>query len=117
MACVERGDDEAKALRLAGKLAKLRIFEDADGKMNRSVQDVGGSLLVISQFTLAADTSEGNRPSFTAAAPPAEAEPLYERLVRSLREDHRLEVATGRFRTEMLVRIANDGPVTISMQV
>lgn len=114
---VEQGDGEREADAMAAKLVKLRIFPtsdgpDRDGKMNRSVVDVGGGILVISQFTLAGDTSGGNRPSFTNAAPPAIAEPLYERVVRGIRATG-VPAETGRFRTHMVVSIVNDGPVTI----
>ena len=105
-------DDAADADLIAGKLAGLRIFEDDDGKMNRSVADVGGGVLVVSQFTLAGDARKGRRPSFVAAARPERAEPLYEALVETLRGQG-IEVATGRFRTHMNVQLVNDGPVTI----
>lgn len=113
---VERADDAAVAAAMAAKLAKLRIFADADGKMNRSVVDVGGGILLVSQFTLAGDTSGGNRPSFTAAAPPEQAEPLYEQVLAALRPlvTH---VATGRFRNHMDVAIRNDGPVTLLLRL
>ncbi len=109
---VEAGDGVAAADRLARKLAALRIFEDEAGKMNRSVLEVGGSLLVVSQFTLLADLRKGNRPSFIAAAPPEQAEPLYEHFCAALRAQG-LSVATGRFGARMAVRLVNDGPVTI----
>jgi len=112
--CAEPADDEAVADRLLTKLLKLRIFGDDQGKMNRSVQDVGGGLLVVSQFTLAADTRGGNRPSFTAAAPPELGRHLYEYFVRRAREQHPV-VAMGRFGTEMKVHLLNDGPVTIPL--
>ncbi|MFT4194222.1 D-aminoacyl-tRNA deacylase [Ottowia sp.] len=114
--CAERGDDEAAADRLLAKLLKLRIFGDEAGRMNRSVQDVGGGLLVVSQFTLAADTSGGNRPSFTAAAPPQDGRRLYEHFVRQARAAHPL-VATGEFGADMRVALVNDGPVTIPLRV
>ena len=110
---VERGDDDARAVAMAAKLAKLRIFVDDAGKMNRSVVDVGGAVLVVSQFTLAGDTSGGNRPSFVDAAPPEVAAPLYMRVVEGMRTTFGLAVATGRFRTSMEVHIVNDGPVTL----
>lgn len=113
---VEVGDTELDAGRLAEKLVKLRIFEDSAGKMNLSVTDVGGSALVISQFTLAGDCSGGNRPSFVRAARPEAAEPLFERVVARMRELG-LSVETGRFRTEMEVDIVNNGPVTIILRV
>jgi D-aminoacyl-tRNA deacylase len=114
--CAEPDDTEAVAQRLLSKVLKLRIFEDDAGKMNRSLQDVGGGLLVVSQFTLAADVSGGNRPSFTAAAPPDQARALYERFVALAREQHPL-VQTGRFATEMKVHLVNDGPITIPMRM
>lgn len=114
--CAEPDDTEAVAQRLLSKVLKLRIFEDDAGKMNRSLQDVGGGLLVVSQFTLAADVSGGNRPSFTAAATPDQARALYERFVALAREQHPL-VHTGRFATEMKVHLVNDGPITIPMRM
>ena len=114
--CAERGDDEAMADKLLAKLLKLRIFGDEAGKMNRSVQDVGGGLLVVSQFTLAADTSGGNRPSFTGAALPEDGRRLYEHFVRQARAAHAL-VATGEFGADMQVALVNDGPVTIPLRM
>lgn len=114
--CAERGDGEAQAERLLAKLLKLRIFSDEAGKMNRSVQDVGGGLLLVSQFTLAADTSGGNRPSFTGAAPPDEGRRLYEHFVACARAAHPV-VQTGEFAADMQVHLVNDGPVTIPMTV
>jgi D-tyrosyl-tRNA(Tyr) deacylase len=114
--CAERGDDEAVADRLLLKLLKLRIFGDEAGKMNRSVQDVGGGLLIVSQFTLAADTSGGNRPSFTNAAPPDEGRRLYEYFVAQARALHPL-VATGQYAADMRVALVNDGPVTIPLRM
>ena len=114
--CAERGDGDAQADRLLAKLLKLRIFADGDGKMNRSVQDTAGGLLVVSQFTLAADTSGGNRPSFTGAAPPAEGRRLYELFVERARAAHPL-VQTGEFGADMQVHLVNDGPVTIPLRV
>jgi D-tyrosyl-tRNA(Tyr) deacylase len=113
---VEVGDDGARARKMADKLAKLRIFEDGAGKMNLAVSDVGGSVLVISQFTLAGDCSGGNRPSFTNAARPEAAEPLVAEVVDSMRATG-LHVETGRFRTEMKVDLLNDGPVTLIVRV
>ena len=114
--CAERGDDEAVADRLLAKLLKLRIFSDAAGKMNLSVQDVGGGLLIVSQFTLAADTAGGNRPSFTNAAPPELGRHLYEHFVAQARAAHP-EVATGEFAADMQVALVTDGPVTIPLRM
>ena len=105
-------DDEASAERLAGRIARLRIFENDEGKFDRSVLDAGGSVLVVSQFTLIADTAKGNRPSFSEAAPPELAEPLYETFCAALRELG-VRVETGVFGARMRVELANDGPVTI----
>ena len=109
---VARGDSPAEAERVAGKVARLRIFENDEGRFDRSLLDIGGAALVVSQFTLIAKTAKGNRPSFTEAAPPAEAEPLYERFCEALR-DLGVEVATGVFGARMEVELVNDGPVTI----
>ena len=109
---VAREDDGAAAERLAGRVARLRIFENEEGKFDRSVLDVGASVLVVSQFTLIADTAKGNRPSFSGAAPPELAEPLYERFCSALSELG-VTVETGVFGARMLVELANDGPVTI----
>jgi len=114
--CAERGDTEAQAGKLLAKLLKLRIFSDEAGKMNRSVQDVGGGLLVVSQFTLAADTAGGNRPSFTNAAAPDEGRRLYEYFVAQARAAHP-QVQTGEFAADMKVHLVNDGPVTIPLRV
>jgi D-tyrosyl-tRNA(Tyr) deacylase len=114
--CAERGDTDALADRMLAKLLKLRIFADEAGKMNRSVQDIGGGLLVVSQFTLAADVSGGNRPSFTQAAPPDEGRRLYDYFVAQARAAHPV-VATGEFGADMQVHLLNDGPVTIPMQM
>jgi D-tyrosyl-tRNA(Tyr) deacylase len=116
LVCAERGDTEAQADRLLAKLLKLRIFSDEAGKMNRSVQDIAGGLLLVSQFTLAADTSGGNRPSFTGAAAPDEGLRLYNYLVQQARAAHPL-VQTGRFAADMKVSLVNDGPVTIPVSV
>jgi D-aminoacyl-tRNA deacylase len=109
---VARGDREEQATRLAGKVARLRVFPDAEGRFDRSVEDVGGAVLVVSQFTLIADTAKGNRPSFAEAAPPEEAEHLYERFCDELRALG-LPVVTGVFGARMEVELVNDGPVTI----
>ncbi len=109
---VAAGDGEADAERLAGKVARLRIFEGGDGRFDRSVVDAGGSVLVVSQFTLLADTAKGNRPSFAAAAAPDEAERLYERFSAAL-GDVGLRVEQGVFGARMEVESVNDGPVTI----
>jgi D-aminoacyl-tRNA deacylase len=109
---VARGDSADVADRLAAKVARLRIFEGADGKFARSLLDVGGAALVVSQFTLIADTQKGNRPSFAAAAPPDEAEPLYERFCAALARVG-VPVERGRFAMRMAVALVNDGPVTI----
>ena len=114
--CAERGDTDAVADKLLAKLLKLRIFSDEAGKMNRSVQDVAGGLLIVSQFTLAADTSGGNRPSFTGAAAPDEGRRLYEHFVAQARSAHPV-VQTGRFAADMQVALVNDGPVTIPMRL
>ena len=109
---VARGDTAADAARLAGKVARLRIFENAEGRFDRSLLDEGGAVLAVSQFTLIADTAKGNRPSFVAAAPPEEAEPLYDAFCSALRELG-VEVATGVFGARMELELVNDGPVTI----
>ena len=109
---VARGDGTAEAERLAGKAARLRIFENEEGRFDQSLLDVGGDALVVSQFTLLGDASKGNRPSFTEAAPPEEAEPLYEAFCAALR-DLGVRVATGEFGACMAVELVNDGPVTI----
>ena len=109
-------DEEVVAVRLADKIANLRIFDDDDGVMNRSVLDSGGEVLVVSQFTLYADTRKGRRPSYIDAARPEQAEPLCERVVDRLRELG-ITVATGRFRTDMTVDLRNDGPITLSLEI
>ncbi len=114
--CAEQGDTEAVADRLLAKVLKLRIFADEAGKMNRSVQDVGGGLLVVSQFTLAADVAGGNRPSFTQAARPDEGRRLYEHFVAQARAAHPL-VQTGQFAADMQVALVNDGPVTLPIRM
>jgi D-tyrosyl-tRNA(Tyr) deacylase len=113
---VARGDTAADAERLAGKIARLRIFENDEGKFDRSLLDTGGAALVVSQFTLLADTAKGNRPSFSSAAAPDEAEPVYETFCAALRELD-VEVATGVFGARMAVELVNDGPVTIVVAV
>ncbi|MBV7394901.1 D-aminoacyl-tRNA deacylase [Mameliella sediminis] len=112
--CAMQGDTEAEADKLAGKIAKLRIFKDDEGRMNRSVLDTDGSALVVSQFTLAADTSRGNRPGFSSAAAPADGERLYEYFAGAMQAQG-MSVATGRFGADMAVHLVNDGPVTIWM--
>ena len=109
---VARGDTAADAARLAGKVARLRIFENAEGRFDRSLLDEGGAVLAVSQFTLIAGTAKGNRPSFVAAARPEEAEPLYDAFCSALRELG-VEVATGVFGARMELELVNDGPVTI----
>ncbi len=116
LVCAEPGDTEAQADKLVAKLLKLRIFGDENGKMNRSVQDIAGGLLVVSQFTLAADTSGGNRPSFSGAAPAALGEQLYDTVLRFARERHP-SVASGAFGADMQVHLVNDGPVTLPIRI
>ena len=121
LVCAERGDTQTQAEKLLTKLMKLRIFNDVQGKMNLSLQDrinagQPAGLLIVSQFTLAADTSGGNRPSFTQAAPPAQGEQLYEALVERARATLP-QVHTGRFGADMQVELVNDGPVTIPMRI
>ena len=116
LVCAERGDTETEADKLLAKILKLRIFSDAAGKMNQSVQDTGGGLLLVSQFTLAADTTGGNRPSFTQAAAPDEGRRLYDYLVARARAAHP-QVATGQFAADMQVHLVNDGPVTIPLRI
>ena len=112
---VARGDREEEAARLASKIARLRIFPDDDGRFDRSVLDLAGAVLVVSQFTLIADTGRGNRPSFSGAARPERAEPLYERFCGALRELG-VTVETGVFGARMEVELVNDGPVTIVLE-
>ena len=116
LVCAEKGDTEAEADKLLAKMLKLRIFSDEVGKMNKSVQDVAGGLLIVSQFTLAADTKGGNRPSFTAAAAPDEGRRLYNYFVEQARTAHPV-VQTGEFAADMQVHLVNDGPVTIPMRM
>ncbi len=113
---VTHDDTEDQAVKLAQRLWKLRIFSDDEGKMNRSVNDIGGSLLIVSQFTLYADARKGNRPSYVDAARPEVAEPLIERTVKELKALG-ADVETGRFRADMDVELVNDGPVTIILEV
>ena len=113
---VARPDGDAEAARLAGKVARLRVFEDDTGRFDRSLLDVGGAALVVSQFTLVADTDKGNRPSFADAAPPGQAEPLYERFCAELRTLG-VPVETGVFGARMQLELVNDGPVTIILDV
>ena len=116
LVCAEPDDTEAQALKLVEKLLKLRIFSDETGKMNRSVVDVGGGLLIVSQFTLAADLAGGNRPSFSGAAGPELGRRLYEKVVELARARHP-QVATGEFGADMKVGLVNDGPVTIPIRI
>lgn len=115
LVCAMQGDTEAQADQLAAKIAKLRIFTDEAGKMNRSVRDIGGTALVVSQFTLAADTSRGNRPGFSTAAAPDEGKRLYECFAAELAAQG-VPVETGQFGADMKVELLNDGPVTIWME-
>ncbi|HET7307766.1 MAG TPA: D-aminoacyl-tRNA deacylase [Gammaproteobacteria bacterium] len=112
---VERGDDEGAAARLAERLLVYRVFADAAGKMNRDVTDIGGAVLLVPQFTLAADTRKGRRASFASAAPPTEARRLFERLAAIVTARH-AKTACGRFGANMQVRLTNDGPVTFWLQ-
>jgi D-tyrosyl-tRNA(Tyr) deacylase len=114
--CAEPDDTEAVGDKLLAKVLKLRIFGDEAGKMNRSLQDIGGGLLIVSQFTLAADTKGGNRPGFTGAAPPALGEALYDAFVKAAELQHPV-VQTGRFGADMQVHLVNDGPVTIPLRM
>lgn len=118
LVCAEQGDTQQEADKLLAKLVKLRIFSDEAGKMNHSVQDVGGGLLIVSQFTLAADTRSGNRPSFTQAAKPDDGRRLYDYFVAQARALYTAgPVQTGEFAADMQVHLVNDGPVTIPMRV
>ncbi|QDI05570.1 MULTISPECIES: D-aminoacyl-tRNA deacylase [Xanthomonas translucens group] len=116
LVALEPGDDEAKFQRMAERLLGYRVFADASGRMNRSLRDTGGGLLLVSQFTLAADTGSGMRPSFTTAAPPAEAERGFNRLLDICRERHPPGVESGRFGAHMIVSLVNDGPVTFLLR-
>jgi D-tyrosyl-tRNA(Tyr) deacylase len=113
---VQRGDGDTQAERLGERIVNYRVFADADGKMNRSVSDVGGAVLLVPQFTLAADTGRGNRASFSSAATPEEGRRLFERLVARVRSLHG-SVATGAFGADMQVALVNDGPVTFWLEV
>ena len=115
LVCAERGDTDEKAVQLAQKLLRYRVFEDDAGKMNKSVTDIAGDLLLISQFTLAADTNHGNRPSFTPAAPPDEGLRLFNLFVNEVRKSN-LRVETGEFGAYMCVSLVNDGPVTFTLR-
>ncbi len=116
LVCAERGDTEKEADTLLAKLLTYRVFADDAGKMNRSLRDVSGGLLLVPQFTLAADTQSGTRPSFTPAAAPADARVLFDYFVAQARNDHAI-VETGRFGADMQVSLTNDGPVTFWLQV
>ena len=116
LVAVEPGDGEAQFQRMAERLLGYRVFGDQAGRMNRSLSDTGGGLLLVSQFTLAADTRSGMRPSFTTAAPPAEAERGFNRLVEICRQKHSPGVETGRFGAHMVVSLVNDGPVTFLLR-
>ena len=113
---MEPGDTEAQIARMADRLLGYRVFGDETGKMNRSLRDTGGGLLLVSQFTLAADTSSGMRPGFSTAAPPAEAERGFNRLVEICRQKHASGVETGQFGAHMVVSLVNDGPVTFLLR-
>ncbi|WP_425257542.1 D-aminoacyl-tRNA deacylase [Rubrivivax sp. RP6-9] len=116
LVCAEPADTEVQATRLVDKLLKLRIFSDAAGKMNRSVQDVAGGLLIVSQFTLAADTAAGNRPSFTGAAPAEQGRRLFDAVLAEARKRH-TPVEAGVFGADMQVGLVNAGPVTIPLRI
>jgi len=116
LVCAEPADTDVQVQKLLAKLLKLRVFSDEQGKMNRSVQDIQGGLLIVSQFTLAADLSLGNRPGFSAAAPPALARALYEQLLRQARASHP-KVAAGVFGADMQIHLINDGPVTLPLRI
>ncbi|MBI1494698.1 D-aminoacyl-tRNA deacylase [Halocynthiibacter styelae] len=115
LVCAMQGDSEANADKLAAKIAKLRIFRDDEGRMNRSLADIGGAALIVSQFTLSADTSRGNRPGFSTAASPSEGERLYEYFITRMQAEG-IPVQTGKFGADMKVRLLNDGPITIPME-
>lgn len=116
LVCAMKGDTPANSAQLAAKISKLRVFTDNAGKMNLSLMDTGGSALIVSQFTLAGDTSRGNRPGFSAAAPPDEGRVLYQQFIADMTALD-IPVATGEFGADMAVELVNDGPVTIWMDV
>ena len=116
LVAVEPGDDEARFRRMAERLLGYRVFEDAGGRMNRSLADTGGGLLLVSQFTLAADTRSGMRPGFSTAAPPEEAERVFNQLLQACRQQHPGRVETGRFGAHMVISLVNDGPVTFLLR-
>ena len=116
LVCAMQGDDAEKSAQLAAKISKLRIFPDAAGKMNLSLKDTGGAALIVSQFTLAGDTSRGNRPGFSSAAPPAEGKALYEQFITDMTALD-IPTQTGRFGADMKVTLTNDGPVTLWVEV
>ena len=113
---LDQGDDDALASRMLDKLLAYRVFPDDQGRMNRSVADIDGGILLVSQFTLSADTRKGLRPSFSSALPPGDAEPLYQRTLASLRQRHN-RVAAGEFGADMQVSLVNDGPVTFLLEL
>ena len=116
LVAVERGDGAAQATRLAERLLNYRVFRDAQGRLNLNVRQAGGNLLLVPQFTLAADTSQGNRPGFSRAADPADGETMFDALVAAVRQSLP-QAQTGRFGADMAVRLVNDGPVTFSLRV
>lgn len=116
LVCAMQGDPDDAPEKLAARVAKLRIFRDEAGKMNRSVLDTGGAALVVSQFTLAADTRSGMRPGFSTAAPPEEAERVFNQLLQACRQQHPGRVETGRFGAHMVISLVNDGPVTFLLR-
>ena len=113
---IEKDDDDKLAQKLLDKILAYRIFADSDGKMNLDLKDIGGDLMLVSQFTLAAETQKGLRPGFSSAKPPAEAEIIYDKLVRAAREQHEF-VRSGKFGADMQVTLENDGPVTFILKV
>lgn len=116
LVCAMKGDTPANSAKLAAKISKLRVFKDDAGKMNLSLKDTGGSALIVSQFTLAGDTASGNRPGFSAAAPPDEGRALYQQFIADM-TGLDIPVATGEFGADMAVELVNDGPVTLWMEV